>query len=138
MCSAERERRVHEPDAKVEIMRPAIENPAEPGVFADDVVWHFTGRVPGLASDDRGREALLSEFLGRPMALTGESVPVKALDVRAAGEELVVAHLRISMTVDGTTRAGRDVVVYRVIDGKVAEAFDIPAVDIGGSHRRRR
>ncbi len=28
------------------------------------------------------------------------------------------------MTVDGTTRAGRDVVVYRVIDGKVAEAFD--------------
>lgn len=34
-------------------------------------MWHLTGRVPDLASDDRGREALLSEFLGRLMALTG-------------------------------------------------------------------
>jgi hypothetical protein len=42
------------------------------------------------------------------------------------------------MTSDGTTPAGQDVVVYRVIDGKVAEAFDIPSRDIGGLHRRRR
>jgi hypothetical protein len=36
------------------------------------------------------------------------------------------------MIVDGMTRAGDVVVVYRVIDGKVAEAFDIPSRDIGG------
>lgn len=119
-------------DANVEIVRRAIENPAEPGVFTEDVVWHFTGRVPGLASDYRGREAFLSDFLGRLMELTGGSFAVEALDVRAAGAELVVAHLRISMTVDGVTRAGHDVVVYRVIEGKVAEAFDIPSRDIGG------
>jgi hypothetical protein len=66
------------------------------------------------------------------MELTAGSFAVEALDLRAAGAELVVAHLRISMTVDGTTRAGDDVGVNRVIDGKVAEAFDLPRRDIGG------
>lgn len=117
-------------DDNVEIVRRGLENPADASVFSDDLVWHFTGQLPGLRSEYRGRDAFLSEFLGKTMEITGGTFAIEPLDVRAAGPELVVAHLRITMTVDGLARSGDDVVVYRVIDGKVAEAYDVPSRSI--------
>lgn len=52
-------------DANVEIVRRAIDNSAEPGVFAEDVVWHFTAGSPAwLPSTTGGRRSSRSSYAG--------------------------------------------------------------------------
>jgi hypothetical protein len=116
----------------VEVVRRALENPFGDTAFAPKLVWHFTGHVPGFAPEYHGVDSFRSHFLGRLMKLTGGAFQIVPIDVRAAGPELVVAHIQITMTVGGVEQAGDDVVVYRLIDGMIVEAFDIPSRSIGG------
>jgi hypothetical protein len=62
-------------DANVEIVRRAIENPAEPGVFADDVVWRCprTGfRLPRAG--------------GLPLGVPGQAHGADRRELRRGGE----------------------------------------------------
>jgi hypothetical protein len=70
---------------------------------------------------------VFTDFFGRLFDITHGTFRVEPLAVLPGGSELVVAHLRISMTINGMSRSGDGVVVYRVIDGLIVEAFDIPS-----------
>ena len=54
---------------------------------------------------------------------------MNVLDARPAGDELVVVQVCNSMTLDGNTFEFDAVVIWRIGNHKIAEAWDIPAVN---------
>ena len=98
-------------------------------VFAEDVVWHyFNPRLPELEGDYVGLEGLAS-FFEKMGSKTGGAFRVEPVSITAAGDALVVTHVRDSMTLDGQDIVVDAVVVWRFADGRIAEAWDIPAAD---------
>ena len=92
-------------------------------LLAEDVVWHVPGTSP-IAGDYRGREAVAGYFRLRRELAAGAIRIVKRGDAHHADALVQLADGRASL-------GGRDVVwrtagVYRVADGKVAEAWLIP------------
>lgn len=90
-------------------------------LFAEDIVWHETGRGP-LAGDYRGRENVYALF-GRLMELTEGSF---RLDIHAilADDEHAVA-----LVVANAGRGGREATanqahVFHLRDGRVTEFWD--------------
>ncbi len=90
--------------------------------FAPDVIWHFPGRGP-LAGDHAGLEAV-GTYFGRLAELSEGTHRIELRDVIANDEHVVALH--------GTRaeRAGRQldidaVQVFRIRDGKVAEAWTV-------------
>jgi uncharacterized protein len=92
-------------------------------LLADDVVWHVPGASP-IGGDYRGREAVVGYFRRR-RDLAGGSIEIAAHDAAHHDEGLV-------QLADGrATLGGQEVVwrtagVYRVADGKIAEAWLVP------------
>ena len=96
--------------------------------FADSFVWHyFNQEIPDLAGDYEGFDGLCA-FFDKLGALTGGTFSVNAKDVWAIGDELVVAHANPAMTLEGQTFETDAAVVWRIVDGRIAEAWDIPAL----------
>lgn len=98
-------------------------------LFASDFVWHyFNSKLPDLEGDYAGLEGLQRFFrtLGGKSAGTFKVEPIS---VTAYGDELVVAHVRDTMAIDGQSIAIDALVVWRVVDGRIAEAWDIPAIN---------
>ena len=87
-------------------------------LLADDVVWHQAGRSQ-LAGDYSGRDAIYG-FFGKLLEVTQGTFQ---LDLQAvfANDELGVALVVASSTVDGQTVAAREAHIIRMRDGKVAE-----------------
>jgi acyl-CoA thioesterase FadM/ketosteroid isomerase-like protein len=92
-------------------------------LLSEDVVWHVPGTSP-IAGDHRGREAVTGYFRAR-RALAGG-----AIQVTKAGE---VSHEEaLVQLADGRAPlGGKDVVwrtagVYRVAEGRIAEAWLVP------------
>jgi len=114
--------------ANVDVVRTSLTDLDEmPALLSEDLVWHFAGNVEGIAPEHRGRDAVFADFWGKLFELTNGTFSVEPVDIWAAGPELVVAHLTVSMTIDDEARSGDNVVVYRVVDGKIVEAFDVPS-----------
>jgi acyl-CoA thioesterase FadM/ketosteroid isomerase-like protein len=92
-------------------------------LLAEDIVWHVPGTSP-IAGDYHGREAVLGYFRAR-RALAGGRIAVTKHDEMHDDEVLV-------QLADGSAPlGGREVVwrtagVYRVADGKIAEAWLVP------------
>jgi uncharacterized protein len=92
-------------------------------LLADNVVWHVPGTSP-IAGDHRGREAVLAYFRTRRELAEG------AIRITEGGE----AHHEEALVrlADGAAPlGGRDAVwrtagVYRVADGRIAEAWLVP------------
>lgn len=98
-------------------------------VFAEDLVWHyFNPRLPEMEGDYVGLEGLAS-FFEKMRSKTGGAFRVEPVSITAAGDALVVTHSRNSMTIDGQDLVVDAVVVWRFADGRIAEAWDIPAAD---------
>ena len=98
-------------------------------VIADDFVWHyFNPNLPELEGDYRGVEGL-KDFLRRLGERSNGSFKVKVVDGRAVGNELVVTQVRNRMDLDDTSIEFDAVVVWRIVSGKIAEGWDIPAVN---------
>ena len=97
-------------------------------LFADDFVWHyFNPHLPELAGDYAGLDGLRSFFqkLGRSFRTKeGQTIPI--------GDELVVTTRTNMITLDGEAFELDAVVVWRIVDNRIAEAWDIPA-----AHMRR-
>jgi len=92
-------------------------------LLADDVVWHVPGTSP-IAGDHRGREAVVAYFRRR-RELAGGAMAVTKHGEAHHDEALV-------QLADGRAPlGGEDVVwrtagVYRVADGRIAEAWLVP------------
>lgn len=87
-------------------------------LLADDVVWHQAGRSQ-LAGDYRGRDAVYG-FFGRLLEVTQGTFH---LDQQAvfADDQLGVALVLASSTVDGQSVTAREAHIFRMRDGRVAE-----------------
>ena len=102
----------------------------------EDVVWHyFNPRRPELAGDYVGVPAVAAFFesVARRTAGTFRLEPVSA---SSAGDELVVTHARLQLTLDTRQIQTDAVVVWRLHNDRVVEVWDIPAVHappVGGA-----
>jgi ketosteroid isomerase-like protein len=104
-------------------------------VLAEDVVWHyFNPRLPDLTKDYKGLNEVRTFFqiLARRTEGSFRLTPVSA---NAIGNELVISHARINLTLEGRAIDTDVLVVWRIIAGRVVEVWDIPAVGLGPSGR---
>jgi len=98
-------------------------------IFAEDFVWHyFNRRLAEMNGDYHGVEGLKS-FFARLSTTSDASFEVNVIDGRPVADELVVTHVCNRMRLDGNSIEFDAVVVWRIVNGKIAEAWDIPAVN---------
>ena len=98
-------------------------------LFADDFVWHFFNpQLPDVQGDYVG-VAGLQAFFDKLGATTGGTFSVEPVSIAAHGDELVVTCVRDTMTLGGTAIEIDAVVVWRIVNGRLAEAWDIPAIN---------
>ena len=98
------------------------------GVIAEDAVFHyFNPMLPDMHGDYQGKQGFM-EFFEKIAARSKGTFSVTPLSIAPMGDELVVTHVRDSMTMDGQPMEVDAVVVWRILDGKIKEAWDIPAV----------
>ena len=62
-------------------------------------------------------------------ARTDGTFKVKPLYITPFGDEFVVTHVRDTMAFNGKRMEIDAIVVWRMVDGKIKEAWDIPAVN---------
>jgi ketosteroid isomerase-like protein len=102
--------------------RMYLGGPAEPvcALLAEDVVWHVPG-ANAIAGDHRGREAVLGYFARRRELAGGQ------LEITEHGH-LVHEDVYVAIA-DGRAgeRSWRTAGLYRVAEGRVAEAWLVPA-----------
>ncbi|MEO1353076.1 MAG: nuclear transport factor 2 family protein [Cyanobacteria bacterium J06635_15] len=97
-------------------------------LFSKEFVWHFFNpRLLNLQGDYVGM-AGLQTFFEKLAATTGGTFRVEPLSATPIGDELVVVHARDRMTFEGQPIELDAVVVWRIVDGLIAEAWDIPSV----------
>ena len=98
-------------------------------LFAEDVVFHyFNSRLPEAEGDYVGLDGIRTFFetIGAVSAGTFRIEPVSLTPV---GDELVVTHTRNSLTLEGRQITMDVVVVWRIVDGRITEVWDIPSVN---------
>lgn len=99
------------------------------GLFADEFVFHYYNRHrPELAGDYHGLRGIRS-FFGRLQGSSGGSIRVEPISATAFGDELVAAYATVTLTVAGNELEIDSLVVWRVFNGQIHEAWDIPAVN---------
>lgn len=97
-------------------------------LFTDNFVWHFFNpQLPHIQGDYAGVEGLQT-FFQKLAEATGETFHVEPISITPIGDELVVTHVQDTMKINGQAIALDAVVVWRIVDGNIAEAWDIPAV----------
>ncbi|MEM9452066.1 MAG: nuclear transport factor 2 family protein [Cyanobacteria bacterium P01_E01_bin.6] len=97
-------------------------------LLTDDFVWHyFNPELPDLAGDYPSVEGLQT-FFQKLGTLTNNTFRVKVSQAMPIGDELVVVHAHPMMTLEGQSFETDAVVVWRVVENRVMEAWDIPAI----------
>ncbi|WJY23177.1 nuclear transport factor 2 family protein [Fontisubflavum oceani] len=97
-------------------------------LFAEGFVWHFFNpMLPGIEGDYVGLNGLRT-FFERIGGTTNGTFKINPVSATPIGDELVVVHVKDSMTLDDTPVLIDAVVVWRFVNAKIAEAWDIPAV----------
>lgn len=94
-------------------------------LFAEDAVWHYHNpNLPELQGDYTGIDGIGSLFEAFARTLTG-SLKITPVSIEAVGPELVVTTTRNSLIAQGRPVALDVVVVWRVVDGRIVEVWDI-------------
>ncbi|GAA0477359.1 hypothetical protein GCM10009096_19060 [Parasphingorhabdus litoris] len=97
--------------------------------FAEDFKWHyFNEGLPDLNKTYHGFDGWM-QFFKDLAGKTGGTFGVNMKHVYPIGTELVVVHALPSMTIDGMSLETDAAVVWRIVDGKIAEAWDIPGLN---------
>lgn len=97
--------------------------------FAGNFVWHyFNPRLPELEGDHIGIDGLKS-FFARLNEESKGSFQQKLIDARPVGDELVITQVCNRMDLEGNAIEVDAVVIWRIVGGRIAEAWDIPAVN---------
>lgn len=88
----------------------------------------FNQRLPKLAGDHHGYDGIRSFFerLGQQSDTGFHNEPHSATPY---GDELVVAYATNTVSFDGTTLDIDAIVVWRIVDGRIGEMWDIPAIN---------
>lgn len=96
------------------------------GLLAEDFVWHyFNPHLPELAGDYLGLEGLRAFFAQVGAKMQGTFRLDEHPRVLYVGEELVAFHAHHFMTMDGDSLEADAVVVFRIVQGRIAEGWDI-------------
>jgi hypothetical protein len=113
-------------DANVDlVLRGLTDLSSIPDVMSPDVVWHFFGDIDGIALEHRGLDNVFSGFWAKLFDFTDGAFAVTPVALTAVGDQLVSAHLRITVGRDGPPVDAA--AVYRVEAGYITEVWDIPA-----------
>ncbi|MGB5276694.1 MAG: nuclear transport factor 2 family protein [Gammaproteobacteria bacterium] len=97
-------------------------------VLAEDVIWHYYNpRLPDLHGDYVGR-AGIQTFFEKLRLLAGSAFKINTVSVTAVGDELVVVHRKQVMNLEDHHIESDVVVVWRIVDGRIAEVWDIPSI----------
>jgi len=101
---------------------------ASADLFSTDFVWHyFNPKLPDIQGDYVGVEGL-KRFLEALAKESNATFSVERISATPIGDELVVVHVRNTLKFDDDLIRINAVVVWRIVEGKFAEAWDIPAV----------
>ena len=96
-------------------------------MFAHDFVWNFSNpKFPAIQGDYPGLEGLQS-FFNEIGTLTGGSFMTMPISATPMGDELIVEHLRDKTILQGKPIDVDAVVMWRIVDGRIAEAWVIPS-----------
>ena len=112
----------------VELIRNALDS--DPDALADDVVWHFQPPQHDLVMHFEGKDKVTNDWPRMLDDLTDGTFNKRAVDIWPVGEDLVVAHFEVEMTIGDVRHQGNSVVVYRLADGGIIEGFDIPSTSL--------
>ena len=105
------------------------------GVLSEDFVWHFFNpRLTDIQGDHVGRDGL-QEFFQKMHERTDGTFKVNPVSITAVGDELVVVQTKNTMVLEGQSIEVDAVVVWRILDGRIVEAWDIPAVHSVGARQ---
>lgn len=97
-------------------------------IIAKDAIFHYYNpMLPDMQGDYLGRQGFI-EFFGKIAGQTKGTFKVTPLSITPMGNELVVTHVKDTMTINSRQLEIDAVVVWRILDGKIKEAWDIPAV----------
>jgi predicted SnoaL-like aldol condensation-catalyzing enzyme len=97
-------------------------------VIAEDFVWHyFNTELPEMQGDYSGIEGF-ADFFRKMAGTTGGTFKVNLISATPMGDELVVTHVKDTMYLKGQQMEIDAVVVWSIVEGKIKEAWDIPAV----------
>ena len=97
-------------------------------LFAENFVWHFFNpSLPKVQGDYVGLNGLQTFFV-QLGTLTDGSFQVEPISIIACGDELVVTHVKDRMRLEGRSIEIDAVVVWRIVDDRIVEAWDIPSV----------
>ena len=98
-------------------------------VFAGNFIWHyFNPRLPELEGEHCGIEGLKG-FFTKLNERSNSSFQVNVIDTRPIGDEFVITQVCDRMNLDGNAMEIDAIVIWRIVDGKIAEAWDIPAIN---------
>lgn len=96
------------------------------GLFLENFVWHYSNpHLPELEGDYAGPEGLRAFFTKLGARMKGTFRLDHQPKVLYVGEELVAFHLHHVMEKDGEPLEADAVVVFRILEGRIAEAWDI-------------
>jgi ketosteroid isomerase-like protein len=97
-------------------------------LFAEDFVWHyFNPLLPDIQGDYVGRSGL-QVFFKTIAGLTKGTFKVNPVSVTAVGDELLVIQTKNTLILEDQQIETDVVVVWRIVDGRIAEVWDIPSV----------
>ncbi|WKN41695.1 nuclear transport factor 2 family protein [Tunicatimonas pelagia] len=97
-------------------------------ILAEDAIWHFFNPLlPDVQGDYIGLKGF-QEFFERIGGRTDGTFKVNPVSATAIGDELVVVHSKNTMVMEDQPIEIDVVVVWRIVNGKITEAWDIPSV----------
>jgi len=107
-------------------------NPANPNtlaeVLAEEFVWHYINpKLPEIQGDYFGLSGL-TDFFKRIGGRTNGSFKANPISIIPMGDELIITHVKDTMVLNGKQMQIDAVVVWRIVNGKIREAWDIPAI----------
>ena len=97
-------------------------------IIADNAIFHyFNPRLPDIQGDYVGFEGFLA-FFKKIGELTNGTFKVNPISATPVGNELVVVQSKNTMVLNDQPIAIDVVVVWRIVDDKIIEVWDIPSV----------
>ncbi|MDJ0858777.1 MAG: nuclear transport factor 2 family protein [Dinoroseobacter sp.] len=94
-------------------------------LFAEDAVWHYSNpNLPELQGDYFGPEGILGFFATLAQKTHG-TFQIEPISTTPVGLELVVVQSRNTLTLESQMITIDVVVVWRIVEGRIHEVWDI-------------
>ncbi|MEM9833956.1 MAG: nuclear transport factor 2 family protein [Bacteroidota bacterium] len=97
-------------------------------ILAEDAVWHFFNPLlPDVQGDYVGLQGF-QDFFKNIGGRTDGTFQVNPVSATAIGDKLVVVHSKNTLVLEDQPMEIDVVVVWRIVNGKIAEVWDILSV----------